>query len=236
MDMWTFISGALAISMVMALAGVGLTAMPAWRLRAVEIIPVILAVASFAVSGYFIVTQGIGVGDAFWGIVDVHWLGLLAGSVTGILLAIAAFWLEAHITRRWYSNRAGHDMYFLYMPVAGRSETMTAVAGIAQRSQYFAVLSLLSASGEEFFYRGVFLLGGTAVTHGTLAAFLLVQALLYGINHVAFGVPAVAGKCLLGVSLGVTALLGGIPASLIAHLFYQVLVLRQFRGKERVHT
>ena len=57
---------------------------------------------------------------------------------------------------------------------------------------------------------------------------VLLQAVFYGLNHIAFGPPALLGKTVLGLALGGAALLGGCLASLLAHLAYQYLVQRQF--------
>ncbi|WP_166987971.1 CPBP family glutamic-type intramembrane protease [Canibacter zhoujuaniae] len=236
MDLQTLIGGALAISMTVAFVGVGLTVLPRWRHRTVSVMPVILAATTFAVGTYFIVTQNIASKVLIAGAVGVFDVQIFIFSIAGgSISAFLAFRLEAIITQRWYRNRVSRDLSFLYMPVARRSETMNAVGQLAQRNSIiFTALSILSAGGEEFFYRGVFLLGGFTFLHEDLLFhLLLLQAMVYGVNHIAFGIPAVAGKSVLGLILGVTAVAGGPIASLLVHLFYQFLVLLQFRVKER---
>ena len=113
---------------------------------------------------------------------------------------------------------------------------MNTVAEIAQRKTVFAFLSAFSACGEELFYRGVFLLGGLTLTHEGILTLLFIQAILYGINHVAFGVPAIIGKSAFGFILGIVALFGGILTSILMHLLYQTLVARQFQKGRGDHS
>lgn len=122
---------------------------------------------------------------------------------------------------------------------------MSSVAELAQRPHKFMMLSFISIFGEEFFYRGVFLLGGLSFglaefdankenfsgTLTTVAYFLTIQAMLYGLNHIAFGLPAVTRKMVLGLFFGILAIFGGLLPPMIAHLFYQFLVIRQFRSR-----
>ena len=68
---------------------------------------------------------------------------------------------------------------------------------------------------------------------------LVLQATFYAGSHLAFGLPAVLGKILLGLSLGAVALVSGsILPALMVHIGYQILVWRQFRrwGKPRANV
>lgn len=232
MSINALVGGALTISMVMVLAGVGLTATPRWRPRAVTVMPIVLAITTCAMGGYFVAS----IEDPRVLLTGVTpcppWWGVIFGSVTGMVFAYFAFLFEARVTRAWYRNKVSRDVWFLYVPIAGRSETMTGVAELAQKGRLFAFLSVVSACGEEFFYRGVFLLGGIVDLPGFAVQLFVIQAVLYGANHVAFGIPTVVGKTVLGFVLGAAAIVGGIPAAILTHLFYQFLVSRQFRPHE----
>ena len=236
MDIKTLIGYALTISMVMAGAGVGLTILPLRRQKAVSIMPIVLAATTFTISSYLLLTKGLPVYILLTGNFGASWINLCTSLVIGVPLTLLAFILEATGTRLWYQKNISHDVSFVYIPVAGRSETMNTVAEIAQRKTVFAFLSAFSACGEELFYRGVFLLGGLTLTHEGILTLLFIQAILYGINHVAFGVPAIIGKSAFGFILGIVALFGGILTSILMHLLYQTLVARQFQKGRGDHS
>jgi len=155
----------------------------------------------------------------------------------GLVAATSMFFLEAGLNSLWirmqrrFSNNM-HTLSFFGAPMPGRVESMRQVAQVASQPILFAALSVFSAAAEEFFYRGVLLLA-TMEFEDKVVYPLLLQAIWYGLNHVAFGVPAVIGKTILGISLGAVALAGGLLPALVGHVFYQYLVYRQFTTRPR---
>ena len=154
--------------------------------------PIVLAATTFTISSYLLLTKGLPVYILLTGNFGASWINLCTSLVIGVPLTLLAFILEATGTRLWYQKNISHDVSFLYIPVAGRSETMNTVAEIAQRKNGICFLiRIFSPAAKMLFYRGVFLLGGLTLTHEGILTLLFIQAILYGINHVAFGVPAI---------------------------------------------
>ncbi|MFC0265532.1 CPBP family glutamic-type intramembrane protease [Alloscardovia macacae] len=228
MEFHLLISGALFIAMVMTISGVGLTMRIKENRKVVALSPIILGCVTFLVSFYLFFLMHIRFNWLIYGNWKPSWLSILLGVSCGIVIVPLAFWIEAWLTQLWYKKHISKNLTFLYMPVIGRSEAMDSVAQLAHQRFIFLWLSGVSSFGEEFFYRGVFLLGGMHAVHQSVITILLVQAVFYGINHIAFGVPAIIGKTILGLMLGVVAIIGGAFASFLLHLGYQYLVAKQF--------
>lgn len=161
-------------------------------------------------------------------------LALIAGLGGSALM----FVFEARVTMGWYRlhskllPRQNTALPFLGMAMPGRAESMRHVAQVSSDKTLFAAISLLSAAAEEFFYRGALLLP-FAAAGGIPWSYLLLQALWYAANHVAFGVPAIIGKTALGLALGAAALMGGLVPALAGHVLYQYFVYRQFTPKQK---
>jgi membrane protease YdiL (CAAX protease family) len=94
----------------------------------------------------------------------------------------------------------------------------------------FAFISLFTAVGEEFLYRG-FLTDNLLGLWGAPVLAVAASSALYGFNHIPFGLPAFLGKFVAGCLFASLALLGSgsIVACLVAHLLLQVLVFRRLR-------
>lgn len=152
----------------------------------------------------------------------------LVGAVLGAGIAFRferALQVERGRRRRARAVAAGTPSFF-GLDLPGRGESMADVAEIAQRPILYAVLSVWAVAGEELFYRGIL------IHHGALGAqvvvLVLVQAVAYGVTHLAFGPITVVGKTGLGLVLGAASLVGGLGPVLAAHLVYQDWVRGQF--------
>lgn len=234
MNLGDLAGGVLTVSMVVAMAGIALSLEPRIRSRSVMVMPVVLAIASFGVGVFFLFRYDYGPISMVAGVVNVRLsVAVPTAIVFGAVAGLGAFAFEGWLTRFWYSRHHSIELSFLYVTVAGRSESMGGVARLAQVGWLFAVLSIISASGEEFFYRGVMAVVGGQQSGIILWQVVLLQALLYGINHIPFGIPSVVGKTIFGVVLGVVAVIGGVLCSLLVHLAYQVIVSRQFRNSRK---
>ncbi|SPT52785.1 CAAX amino terminal protease self- immunity [Actinomyces bovis] len=97
-----------------------------------------------------------------------------------------------------------------------------------------AVSSLyaLDAMGEEIVFRGLLLGGLTGLGLGPGWA-VAISALAFGVMHVfVLGPAGVPGHIVFGLFLGTAFLLGGLLASIIAHVVYNILVIA---SRDNVH-
>lgn len=159
----------------------------------------------------------------------------------GVLVAVggafASFSLEAALLRRRRRGSAGG----LSLPggagMPSRRESIDGVARVARRPVLFAAVSLVSAGGEEALFRGVMLTPVWFADRSAalpLLSLVLVQAVLFGTLHVAFGWRSVLAKVVLGLALAVGALSAGLLlGALLPHLIFQGRVLAQFRPRPR---
>lgn len=231
---WT--TAAVAVSITIAVAGLALGLSPRWRPHLVVAMPVVVGLAC-VLTGAVVLAQGGFDRDALAHIA----FGAAGGpdaarsvtvGVAACVAAVALFQLEKWLVPAWERVRRRRRLAmdapsFLGAELPGRSQAMAEVARVAERPVAFGALSAWAAAGEEFFYRGVLLTGW--VGGPAAVALIPLQAAWYGSNHLAFGLPAVLGKTLLGIALGIAAVAAGLLPALAAHLLYQVLVFRQFR-------
>lgn len=208
---------------------------PGWRRIIPVASPVLLAMSCMAAAFWALAVLGVGMAP-----VDsaADWPVILMLTVATTAAGAAAFGGEKWLSVRWGRGRAPAansigalpaSLAFVQMP--SRDESFRAVRAMAANPTQFTFLTMLTVAAEEFLYRYVILL--VCVPAGLdLLAGLVLQAVLYSLNHTAFGIPALIGKLGFGLVLGAGTLLSGsvIPA-LVAHLCYQLLVARQFRTR-----
>lgn len=208
---------------------------PGWRRIIPVASPVLLAMSCVVAAFWVLAVLGVGMASVDSG---VGWPVILMLTVATTAAGAAAFGGEKWLSVRWGRGRAPAansigalpaSLAFVQMP--SRDESFRAVRAMAANPAQFTFLTVLTVAAEEFLYRYVILL--VCVPAGLdLLAGLALQAVLYSLNHIAFGIPALIGKLGFGLVLGAGTLLSGsvIPA-LIAHLCYQLLVARQFRTR-----
>ena len=168
---------------------------------------------------------------------------MVAAFVAGSVAGFVAFQLERRLSRALINRRASRTPVdalpaSLRGTMPGVDESFIGVALIAQRPAVFAGITLWTATAEEVLYRGTVLLVCVPLGLDPWLA-LVLQATFYAGSHLAFGLPAVLGKILLGLSLGAVALVSGsILPALMVHIGYQILMWRQFRrwGKPRANV
>ncbi|HZB47794.1 MAG TPA: CPBP family glutamic-type intramembrane protease [Mycobacteriales bacterium] len=230
-------NAAAVVLLVLAGTGLVLGTSARWRPRLAVVMPLVLG-AACAVAGTVLAVSA-----AHPDLADRLLFGLpgtpaplrtAAATAAAVAAAAVLFRAEGRLTGWWARVRAARRLSagapsFLGVDLPGRSESMREVAAVAGRPRVFFGLSGWSATMEEYFYRGVFLLGFAGIV--PLAVLLPSQAAWYGLNHVAFGLPALLGKTLLGAALGVAAVWGGVVPALLGHAAYQLLVYRQFPAR-----
>lgn len=204
-----------------------------WR-RAIPIVsPVLLGVSCFATAFWVLAAIRPRVVPSVFG---ADWFAVAGLTLATILAGGVAFagekWLSLRLARR--RSRTGRSIGALppslaFIQVPSRDESFRAVRSLAAKPAQFIALTLLTVTTEELLYRYVILLVCVPAGLEPLGA-LAIQGVLYSLNHLAFGIPAIVGKLCLGLILGVSTLLASsvIPA-LVAHFCYQFLVARQFR-------
>jgi membrane protease YdiL (CAAX protease family) len=139
--------------------------------------------------------------------------------------AVAPYWLELAVSRalRGRSRLAASGL-------AHARESATALGTGPIR---FALVAVVTAVAEEALFRGAVLYEVTT-SRGPLLA-LVAVSVVFGLHHMSFGLPAIAGKMLAGALWGMLMLLSGcIVVPLAAHLLFQLLVYRRMsRTRER---
>lgn len=231
----------------------GLTALvmvlrPWWRERLPLVVPLLVGTFGLAAAVITLMPAGRdGLTRVLFGrplatfvpALDALGTGLIVlGVLVAIGGAIGSFSLEAALLRRGRRASTG-----LALPggagMPSRRESIDGVARVARRPALFAAVSLLSAAGEEALFRGVMLAPVWLPEQPTALPVLmlvLVQAILFGTLHLAFGWRSVLAKVVLGLALAVGALSAGLLlGALLPHLIFQVRVLAQFHPRPHRH-
>lgn len=161
---------------------------------------------------------------------------MVAGLIIGVGLAWASFRLEAAllgwVPRPRAGSRAGLPVEAVLELLPARAESMDGVARVARTPALFLLVSAVSVTGEELFFRGAML---APVWFGQPAPAaiwwsVLAQAVLFGLLHLTFGWRSVVSKILLGAGLALGALCAGLLlGAVLPHLLFQLRVLAQFR-------
>lgn len=173
-------------------------------------------------------------------------LGLAAVLPIGVFVAVALFFAEllaasADIRRspssrsRSTSGRgqagAGSDDLAPALVAATRPNSASAVQSVralVNQPLLFGLIAVVTAVGEEILFRGLFL--GSLREAIPVAAALVLQAAMFGANHVSFGVRNIFTKALGGLSWGLLTIgFGTILAAALSHGFFQYLVFRRMR-------
>ncbi|MBC9957967.1 CPBP family intramembrane glutamic endopeptidase [Yimella sp. cx-51] len=232
------VTACVLLVVTMGATGLALAVQPQLRRQSVVLMPILLGavclgLAVYLFRGHWPESGGPNIGEHLvWGFAGRPSLWLVAGAVVAAAGVMAAFVTESRL-RRWQARhqRGGDSLDFLGLPTQSSAETMSEVAHTAQRPWLFAALSVWAATTEEVFYRGAILIASLD-TSMVVGAFVL-QAVTYGIIHLAFGWPAVIGKVVLGCALGAAALLAGIVPAVLAHWGFQWMVGQQFGAFRR---
>jgi len=167
---------------------------------------------------------------------------LIAGVVLGSAAGFGAFCIEKWLSRQFYRRRRREQaiaksalpasLQFIGLPSS--DESFSGVRNIARVPWLFVITSMWTITGEELLYRGVVVIGGVSVGLDPVVAVAL-QGIFYSLNHLAFGIPALFGKLIFGVLLGLVALLtGSVLPCLVVHAVYQLLVYRQMATQRLV--
>ncbi|WP_314145876.1 type II CAAX prenyl endopeptidase Rce1 family protein [uncultured Leifsonia sp.] len=159
-----------------------------------------------------------------------------AATVCGVVGAFAAFRAEKALSRMLFElrRRMHREKDEIALPASLRivdtpspTESLNEIRRMARRPGLFAFLTAWTTVAEELFYRGAVLLISVPLGLDPVLG-LVVQAFFYALNHIAFGLPALIGKLILGLLLGAVTLWSGslIPA-FTAHAAFQALVWKQ---------
>ena len=164
--------------------------------------------------------------------------GLVAlGALVAVGGAFASFSLEAALLRRRRRSSTAGLMLPGGAGMPSRRDSIAGVARVARRPALFASVSLVSAAGEEALFRGVMLAPvwlSDQPPASSVLVLVLVQAVLFGTLHLAFGWRSVLAKIALGLALAVGALSAGLLlGALLPHLIFQARVLAQFHPRPR---
>ena len=150
---------------------------------------------------------------------DVRPAGILIG-----LLAVVPFAVLPYFGELWLSTR-------LALPRIPQEASLitgadASVDALAVRRERFGAVAAITAVAEEILFRGAvlaFLLDARSV----LAA-VAVSSLVFGLHHIAFGAPAVAGKAVAGALWATSMIATGLLIfPLLCHLLFQLLVYRR---------
>jgi len=177
--------------------------------------------------------------------IDLNW-GVYVGVGLAPIVAAAAYFFELWLATKkiaWERARRSSNVVPAVftaqiggMPVSGitpmsGAESFALVGRLSSSTTTFMVLSVWTMLGEELLYRGVLLNSLKGADYWGSAVAWGASSMLYGLNHIPFGVPAFVGKVFAGLLFAGLAILGkgSIVACLLAHLLLQVLVFRRFR-------
>lgn len=204
------------------------------------IAPLVLGVVCMVVSAVLLPTRGSS--EVITGLAgaSVHlvWQFPLMVIVT-IVIGRLSFALERWLLslRRQTNEDANLPAALQGFDIPNRGESMLGIAGVATRPLLFSLLTAVTVIGEELFFRGLFLTHGIGPDAHSLLLVIAVQAVLYALTHVVFGAATVAGKIVLGIGLGVGAMVAGLFVAIIGHAVYQYWVYRQFEPirKQKSH-
>lgn len=178
-------------------------------------------------------------------LLDSQLLGYVAALPTAVAVAVVAFFFELAVASPG-SRRAVPRVSAPEPPEAAtttatltrtatairpekartQSPALTAVTDLVRRPVIFGAIALVTAVGEEILFRGL-LLGGLRENVPAVFA-LIVQAVMFGANHVSFGGRNVITKAISGLGWGVVTLaFGTVLVAAISHVFFQFLVYRR---------
>jgi membrane protease YdiL (CAAX protease family) len=145
--------------------------------------------------------------------------GLAAvGFALAVPCAFAPYWLELALSALLHGRHK--------LPVTGLDGARDSVAEASTDRRRFALVAVLTAVAEEVLFRGAVL--HEVTTHRGALLGVIAASLVFGLHHVSFGLPAIAGKTLAGVLwAGLMLLTGLIAVPLVAHLLFQSLVYRR---------
>jgi membrane protease YdiL (CAAX protease family) len=140
----------------------------------------------------------------------------------GLLLvppcAVAPYWLELAVSRALRGRSR--------LAASGLAHARESAESLGTGAVRFGVVAVATAVGEEALFRGA-VLHEVTVHSGPILA-LAAVSVIFGLHHMSFGVPAIAGKMLGGGLWGMLMLLTGLVAvPLVAHLLFQLLVYRR---------
>ena len=175
---------------------------------------------------------------------------LLTGSVGASMHLIWQFPLMVIITiiigrlsfvfERWLLSLRRHPNENANLPAAlqgfdipTRNESILGIAGVATHPILFSLLTAVTVIGEEIFFRGLFLTHAFGSSSKNILLVIGLQAILYALTHMVFGIATVTGKIMLGVGLGLGASIAGLAVSIIGHAVYQYWVYQQFESLRR---
>lgn len=195
------------------------------------IAPLVLGVACMAVSTVILPTRGSSavVTGLVGATVHLVWqfpLMVLVAIAIGRLSFALERWMLS--LRRQTDEDANLPAVLQGFDIPNRGESMLGIAGVATRPLLFSLLTAVTVIGEELFFRGLFLTHGFGPDGHSLLLVIGVQAVLYALTHVVFGVATVAGKIVLGIGLGAGAMVAGLFVAIIGHAVYQYWVYQQF--------
>jgi membrane protease YdiL (CAAX protease family) len=138
--------------------------------------------------------------------------------------AVAPYLVELLLSSR-LAGRGGPLEAGALLPDAGDS-----VEAVAVSRTRFGAVALLTAVAEELLFRGA-VLHSLVDTRGLLVAVAL-TSLVFGLHHVSFGLAAVLGKAVAGVTWALLMVLSGLLlVPILAHLLFQALVLRRMNRR-----
>jgi membrane protease YdiL (CAAX protease family) len=157
---------------------------------------------------------------------DVSPWGIALGLVLAVPCAIAPYWLELAVSRALRHRSR--------LAASGLEHARESATALGTGPVRFAVVAVATAVAEEALFRGAVLFE-VANTRGPLLA-LLAVGVIFGLHHMSFGLPAIAGKLLAGLLWGMLMLLTGVVVvPLVVHLLFQLLVYRRMvRMRARV--
>jgi len=145
------------------------------------------------------------------------WL-ITLGLVLVLPCAIAPYWLELAVSRALRGRSR--------LAASGLAHARESAESLGTGAVRFGLVAVATAVGEETLFRGA-VLHEVTVHRGPLLA-LAAVSVIFGLHHMSFGVPAIAGKMLGGALWGMLMLLTGVIAvPLVAHLLFQLLVYRR---------
>jgi hypothetical protein len=172
-------------------------------------------------------------------------LGVAIGTALAPLVALVSYFFELWLSTKSIEIRNSRTFSGGFVPAyipglggssevpiprINPSESFRIVQKLSASPGLFAFISIFTAVGEEFLYRG-FLTDNLLGLWGAPVLVIATSSALYGFNHIPFGLPAFLGKFVAGCLFAGLALLGdgSIVACLVAHLLLQVLVFRRLR-------
>lgn len=227
-----------AISAVLAIA------LPRLRAHIPLVVPLVLGCLCTAITVHWMGDVGVSWIQLLWGapLGDAPGQSRAAWTAGGLLVALLGTWLSfrlegwlLRLRRRRSVPTAGLPVGGTVVDLPGRQESINGVARVARTPWLFALVSLISAAGEELLFRGAMLSHWSTVTWWTPVGVLVLQASLFALLHVAFGWQTIVAKAVLGLALGLGALSGGLlVAALLPHLLHQAAVMRQFTTRKAI--